>query len=137
MDLSSVCVERSTPDDFWVPSHRFNSATGEQKKITQIICTDSELQSRMPNSLVPSAKLRRPKLPFLRLWCDAIGDRIPASRTPSRHSNHYATRGAVETMGGPMQDHIWRLRAKPWQDYIWRLWAELWQGQICRLWPEQ
>ncbi len=28
-----VWAERSTPDNFWVPSHRFNSATGEQKGI--------------------------------------------------------------------------------------------------------
>ncbi len=27
-------AKRSTPDSFWVPSHRFNSATGEQKGIT-------------------------------------------------------------------------------------------------------
>ncbi len=33
-DLMCTCLvwaERSMPDDFWVPSHRFNSATGEQK----------------------------------------------------------------------------------------------------------
>ncbi len=48
-----------------MPSHRFNSATGEQKWITQIIYTDSEPPSRMPNSLMPSAKLRSANLPFL------------------------------------------------------------------------
>ncbi len=31
---------------FWVPSHRFNSATGEQKGITQTIYTDSEPPSQ-------------------------------------------------------------------------------------------
>ena len=67
-----VWVDRSTPDNFGVPSHRFNSATGEQKGIIQIIYTDSELPSRMPNSLIPSAKLRSANLPFLRLWCDAV-----------------------------------------------------------------
>ncbi len=35
-----VWAERSTPDNFWLPSHRFNSATGEQKGITQTIYTD-------------------------------------------------------------------------------------------------
>ncbi len=33
-DLMWTCLvwpERSTPDKFWVPSHRFNSVTGEQK----------------------------------------------------------------------------------------------------------
>ncbi len=78
---------------FWVPSHRFNSATGEQKGINETIYTDSEPPSRMPNSLMPSAKLRSANLPFLRLWCDAVRDRTPASRTPSRRSNHNDTRG--------------------------------------------
>ncbi len=32
-----VWAEGSTPDSFWVPNHRFNSATGEQKGITQTI----------------------------------------------------------------------------------------------------
>ncbi len=59
-------AERSTPDNcnFWVPNHRFISATGEQKGITQTIYTDSEPPSRMPNSLMPSAKLRSANLPF-------------------------------------------------------------------------
>ncbi len=42
---------------------------------------------------MPSAKLRSANVPHLRLWCDAVGDRTPASRTPNGHSNHYATRG--------------------------------------------
>ncbi len=33
-----VWAERTTPDNFWVPSNRFNSATGEQKGIAQTIC---------------------------------------------------------------------------------------------------
>ncbi len=88
-----VWPERSTPDNFRVSSHRFNAATGEQKWITQTIYTEPEPPSRMPNSLMPSAKLRSANLPFLRLWYDAVGDRTPASRTPSGRSNHYATRG--------------------------------------------
>ncbi len=88
-----VWAERSTPDSFWVPSHRFNSATGEQKGITRSIYADSEPPSRMPNSLMPSAKLRSANLPFLRLWCDAVGDRTPASRIARGRSNHYATQG--------------------------------------------
>ncbi len=58
-----VWVERSTPDNFLVPSHWFNSATGEQKGITQTIYTDSEPPSRLPNSLMPSAKVRSANLP--------------------------------------------------------------------------
>ncbi len=54
------------------------------KGITQTIYTDSEPPSQIPNSLMPSAKLRSANLPFLRLWCDAAGDRTPASRTPER-----------------------------------------------------
>ncbi len=59
-----VWAERSTPDNFLVPNHRFKSATGEQKGITETIYTDSELPSRMPKSLMPSAKLRSANLPF-------------------------------------------------------------------------
>ncbi len=74
LDLS--CLGRTIYDrQFWVPSQRFNSATGEQKGITQTIYIDSGPPSRMPNSLMPSAKLRSANLPFLRLWCDAVGDR--------------------------------------------------------------
>ncbi len=47
-----------------MPSHRFNSATGEQKWITQTIYTDSEQPIRLPNSLMPSAKQRSANLPF-------------------------------------------------------------------------
>ncbi len=88
-----VWAERSTPDNFEVPSHRFNSATGEQKRITQTVYTDSEPPSRLPNSLMPTAKLRSANLLFLCLWCDAVGNLTPASRTPRGHSNHCATRG--------------------------------------------
>ncbi len=71
-----------------VPSHRFNSATGEQKGITQAICTDSELASRLANSLMPSANLQ-----IFTSWCDTVRDRTQASRTLSGRSNHYATEG--------------------------------------------
>ncbi len=82
-DLMWTCLvwaERPTLDNFWVPSHRFNSATGEQKGITQTIYTDSESPSRMPKSLMPSAKLRSASLLFLRLWCDGIEPRPPTPR---------------------------------------------------------
>ncbi len=88
-----VWAGRSMPDSFWVPSHRFNFDTDEQKWITQTIYTDSEPPSRLPNLLMPSAKLRSANLPVLRLWCDAVGDRTPASHTLSGHSNHRATHG--------------------------------------------
>ncbi len=41
-----------------------NSATGEQKGITQTNYTDSEQTSRLSNSLMPSAKLNRSNLPL-------------------------------------------------------------------------
>ncbi len=85
-----VWAERSTLDSFWVPNHRFNS-TGEQKSITQTSYTDSEPPSRLPNSLMPSAKLRSANLPVFTSGFFAVGDRILASRTPSGHSNHCAT----------------------------------------------
>ncbi len=59
-----VWAERSTPDNFWVPSHQFNPTTDEQKGITQTIYTDSEPPSWMPNSLMPSANLRSANLLF-------------------------------------------------------------------------
>ena len=59
-----VWAEQSTLDSFLVTSHRFNSAMGEQKGITQIIYTDSELPSRLPNSFMPSTKLRSANLPM-------------------------------------------------------------------------
>ncbi len=71
-----VWADRSTPDNFWVPNHQFNSATGEQKGVTQTIYTDSEPPSRMPNSLMPSAKLRSAYLAFLRLWSKPATDTL-------------------------------------------------------------
>ncbi len=90
---SLVWAERSTPGSFWVPSHRFNSATGEQKWITQTIYTNSEPPSRLPNSLMQAPSWEGQTSQFLRLWCDAVRNRTPASRTPSGRSNHCATQG--------------------------------------------
>ncbi len=51
----------------------------------------------------PTASWIRPKPPiFLRLWCDAMGDRIPVSRTPSGRCNHYMLRGAVQNITNRM-----------------------------------
>ncbi len=105
-DLMWTCLvwaEWSTSDNFWVPSHRFNSATGEQKGITQTIYTDSEPSSQTPNSLMPSAKLRSANLPFFTslVWCSQASK--PVSRTPSGHSNHYATQGCSNAQW--IQDH--------------------------------
>ena len=56
-----VWAEWAPPDRFWVPSHWFNSATAERKHSDNY--TDSELASRVPNSLMPSTKLRSQTLP--------------------------------------------------------------------------
>ncbi len=101
-DLMWTCLvwaDDLRPTIFLVPIHRFNYATGQQKGITQTIYTDSEQPSRMPNSLMPSAKLRSENLPFFTslVWCGR--DRTPASRTPSGRSNHYATRGRSSWTG--------------------------------------
>ena len=78
-----VWAKRSMPDSFGVPSHRFNSATGEQKGITKTIYTDSKLtSSRLPNSLKPS-EWEAQTSQFLCLSCDAVGDWTPGSCTPS------------------------------------------------------
>ncbi len=88
-ELMWTCLawaERSALDNFEVPSHRFNPATGEQKGITQAIyseISDPEPPSRMPNSLMPSAKLRSANLPFLYLFGvtrSGIEPRPPAPR---------------------------------------------------------
>ncbi len=58
------------PDSNWVPSHRLNKATGEEKRITtkcesrnQDHCTDSGQANWLPNSSVPGPKLRCANLP--------------------------------------------------------------------------
>ena len=48
---------------FWVPNHWLNSATREQKGITQTIILTPNQASRLPNSLVPNANLRSANLP--------------------------------------------------------------------------
>ncbi len=82
MDLS--CLGRTIyARHFWVLSNRFNSATGEQKGITQTIYTDSEPPSRTSNSLMPSAKLRSANLPFFYVFGvtrSGIEPRPPAPR---------------------------------------------------------
>ncbi len=88
-----VWAEQSTPDSFRVPRHRFNTATGVQKGITQTIYTDSKLTSRLSNSLMPSAKLRSANLPVFTSLVWRGRDWTPASRTLSGRSNHYATQG--------------------------------------------
>ncbi len=90
-----VWAERSTPDSFRVPSHRFNSATGEQKGITKTIYTESEPSSRLANSLMPSAKLRSTNLPYFTslVWCGRWSNL--ATCTQSGRSNHCATQGRL------------------------------------------
>ena len=90
-----VWAERSTHDSFWVSSHRFISATGEQKGIIQTIYSDWEPPSRMRNSLLPSAKLRSGNLPFCTplVW----GGR-GAERNPSDHFVLYRTDNAVRLL---------------------------------------
>ncbi len=95
-----VWAERSTPDNLWVPSHhRFNSATGEQKGITEtIILTPSRPVGCLTHQYqAPSREVQISH--FLRLWCDAVGDQTPTSRTPSGRSNHYGTRGRGAGVG--------------------------------------
>ncbi len=90
--LHVVWSERSTPDNFWVASHQFKSATGEQKGIIHIIYTDSEPPSRLTNSLMPSAKLRNANFPVFTsgLTRSGIEPRPPAPRADALTT---ATRG--------------------------------------------
>ncbi len=106
-----VWTERSTPDNFGVPSHRFNSAIGKQKGITQTIYTDSEPPSRMPNSLMPNAKLRSANLPFFYILGVTRSGIEPWPPAPRADTNHYATRGRyylIITYGlNPLLYEIW------------------------------
>ncbi len=101
-DLMWTCLvwaKQSMPDNFWVPSYWFNSATGEQKGITQTIYTDSEPPSWMPNSLMPSAKLRSKPPIFYVFGVTRSGIKPRSPRTPCGHSNHYAMRGRFHNRG--------------------------------------
>ncbi len=94
VDLS--CLGRTiTPYNFWVPSHQFNSATGEQKGITQAVYTDSEPPSGMSNSLMASAQLSSANLPFLRLWCGDRSGIEPRPPEPGADALTTVLRGAV------------------------------------------
>ncbi len=97
-----VWAERSTPDSLGVPSHRFNSTTGEQKfkGTTQTIYTDSEPPSRLPKSLMPSAKLRSapPSFYVFGVIRSGIDPQPPTPRADALTAICYA--GAVETRIG-------------------------------------
>ncbi len=77
-----------------MPSHRFSSATGEQKGITQTIYTDSEPPNPMPKSIMPSAKLRSANLPFFYVsCCDAVGNQTPDALTTVLHGGGFINMG--------------------------------------------
>ncbi len=57
---SFVCAERSASAVFWVQRHKLNSTTAVwAERNYSAHYTDSEQASRLPNSLVPNAKLPR------------------------------------------------------------------------------
>ena len=81
-----------------------------RKAITRTINTDSEPPSRIPNSLMPSTKLRSANLHFVRLWYDTVGDRIPVSRTPSPLTTMLRGGGPfVERTQTPIEATVWRM----------------------------
>ncbi len=92
----------------------------EQKWITQTIYTDSEPPSRMPNSLMPSAKLRSANFPVFTslVW----RGRTPASRTPRGRSNHCATQGRWNLEG---RTHIKSSGAHLWACFYLNLWLSI------------
>ncbi len=67
--------------------------------------TDSELASRLPNSLMRTWKAQTSQ--FLRLWGDAVRDRTSASRTPNKCSNHYATGPVMVWYGMGWDGMVW------------------------------
>ncbi len=88
-------------------SEWFNSATGQQKGITQIIYTDSEPPSRTPNSLMPSAKLRSANLPFFYVFGvtrSGIEPRPPAPRADTLTTMLHGGSGLTV---GRVYDKLW------------------------------
>ena len=94
-----VWAELSMPDSNWVPSHRLNKATGEEKSITtkwasrnQDHCTDSGQASWLPNSSVPGLKLRFANFPaFGSAWlCQQsyVSNRTCPSSVPRPSVSH-------------------------------------------------
>ncbi len=62
-ELMWTCLvwdEQSTPNNFGVPSHWFNSATGDQKGITQTIYTDSQPDAQLINAMRQAEKRKPP-----------------------------------------------------------------------------
>ncbi len=102
-----VWVERSTSDNFRVPSYRFSSATGEQKGIIQTIYTDSEPPSRLPNSLMPNAKLRSANLPFFTSFCVTWSGIEPRPPAPQADALTTVLRGGGERLGWEMSSVDW------------------------------
>ncbi len=89
--MSSLCPVLFEPNDlhliqFWVPSHRLNFVTGEQKRNTQTIILPPSRP--VASSLVPSAIPRSANLPVLRLGVTRSGFEPAVSLTPSGSSNH-------------------------------------------------
>ncbi len=109
MWICLVWAERSTFDSFGVPSHRCNSATGDQKGITQTIYTDSEPPSLLPNSLMPSAKLRSAKLQvFTSLVWRGRGSNPGLSHSQRTLLTTMLRRGGARLMGVTFIDNVSR-----------------------------
>ncbi len=108
VDLS--CLGRTNyARQLWVPSHQFNSATGEQKRITQTIYTDYEPPIRLPNSLMPSAKLTSTNLPvFTSLECRGRGSNLGLPH-PERTLETLCYAGAVIIWNGLSLVLVWNV----------------------------
>ncbi len=92
-DLMWTCLvwaERSTPDNFGVPCHRFNSATGEQKRITETIYTDFQPSSRMSNSFNAKRQADKRKPPILYVF-GVTRSGIEPGRPPEPRADALAT----------------------------------------------
>ncbi len=91
-----VWAKRSTPHNFWVPSHRFNFATGEQKEITQTIYTDSE----PPVVINAKRQAEKRKPPSFYVFGMTRSESNPGLPHPERgRSNYCATRGRIQLPG--------------------------------------
>ena len=83
-----VWDERSTPNNFGVPSHRFNSATGEQKGITQTIYTDSEPPSQCTEEMDTEL--------FLLIFPENFHNKRSESASANRRSQRESRDGSEE-----------------------------------------
>ncbi len=96
-----IWAERSTPDNFWVPSHRFNSAMcrwADRNHSDHLYWLRAS--SRLPNSLMPSTKLRSAKPPAFYVFGVTRSGIEPRPAAPREDTLSTRLRGGGNLVGG-------------------------------------